>query len=49
MRYRNNKIGKDKDNINSSIVISTWQSIYKLERSFFEDYGCIGDEAHLFK
>ena len=32
------------------VTITTWQSVYKLERSFFEDYGCIiGDEAHLFK
>jgi len=32
------------------ITITTWQSIYKLERSFFEDYNVvIGDEAHLFK
>ena len=32
------------------MTITTWQSVYKLERSFFEDYGVIiGDEAHLFK
>jgi superfamily II DNA or RNA helicase len=32
------------------VTVTTWQSIYKLERSFFEDYGVvIGDEAHLFK
>jgi superfamily II DNA or RNA helicase len=32
------------------VTITTWQSIYKLERSFFEEYGVIiGDEAHLFK
>tara|TARA_R110000868_G_scaffold43748_3_gene146814 strand:- start:4316 stop:5206 length:891 start_codon:yes stop_codon:yes gene_type:complete len=32
------------------VTCSTWQSIYKLDRSFFEDYGVIiGDEAHLFK
>ena len=32
------------------VTITTWQSIYKLDRSFFEDYGVvIGDEAHLFK
>ena len=32
------------------VTITTWQSIYKLERSFFEDYSVvIGDEAHLFK
>ena len=32
------------------IVITTWQSIYKLERSWFERFDVvIGDEAHLFK
>ena len=33
-----------------SVVCTTWQSVYKLDRSFFEDYSVIiGDEAHLFK
>ena len=41
--------GKDKDT-NKPVTITTWQSIYKLEHSFFKRYGCvIGDEAHLFK
>ena len=32
------------------VTITTWQSIYKLERSWFEDFNVvIGDEAHLFK
>tara|TARA_Y100000768_G_scaffold347060_1_gene295071 strand:+ start:2068 stop:3519 length:1452 start_codon:yes stop_codon:yes gene_type:complete len=32
------------------VVISTWQSLYKLHRPYFAQYGCIiGDEAHLFK
>ena len=32
------------------VVISTWQSLYKLHRKYFAQYGCIiGDEAHLFK
>ena len=32
------------------ITISTWQSLYKQPKKFFEDYGAvIGDEAHLFK
>ena len=32
------------------VVITTWQSVYKLDRSFFEDFDVvIGDEAHLFK
>jgi superfamily II DNA or RNA helicase len=41
--------GREKTN-SSSVVITTWQSIYKLERSFFKDFNVvIGDEAHLFK
>jgi superfamily II DNA or RNA helicase len=41
--------GREKTN-EYSVTITTWQSIYKLERSFFEDYNVIiGDEAHLFK
>jgi superfamily II DNA or RNA helicase len=32
------------------VTITTWQSVYKLERKFFVDYDVvIGDEAHLFK
>ena len=41
--------GKEKTN-EYPVTITTWQSVYKLERSFFEDYSVvIGDEAHLFK
>jgi len=41
--------GKDK-NINSSIVVSTWQSIYKMPKDWFEQFGMvIGDECHGFK
>jgi superfamily II DNA or RNA helicase len=41
--------GKEKTN-EFPVTITTWQSVYKLERSFFEDYDVIiGDEAHLFK
>jgi superfamily II DNA or RNA helicase len=41
--------GREKTN-EHPVTITTWQSIYKLERSFFEDYNVIiGDEAHLFK
>ena len=41
--------GKEKTN-ELPVTITTWQSVYKLERSFFEDYTVvIGDEAHLFK
>lgn len=32
------------------IVISTWQSIYKMPKQWFKQFGCvIGDEVHLFK
>ena len=35
---------------NKSIIISTWQSIYKFPKRYFDDIDCvIGDEAHLFK
>jgi superfamily II DNA or RNA helicase len=41
--------GRDKTNTNE-VTITTWQSVYKLEKSFFEDYDVVmGDEAHLFK
>ena len=36
--------------VTKDVVISTWQSIYKMPKKYFEDFGCvIGDEAHLFK
>jgi superfamily II DNA or RNA helicase len=41
--------GREKTS-NAPVTITTWQSIYKLDRPFFEDYDVvIGDEAHLFK
>ena len=41
--------GRERTNVNE-VTITTWQSVYNLERSFFEDYDVvIGDEAHLFK
>ena len=41
--------GKEKSN-ELPVTITTWQSVYKLEKQFFEDYNVIiGDEAHLFK
>lgn len=41
--------GKDKDTM-LSIVVSTWQSIYKLGAPWFEQFGMvIGDECHGFK
>ena len=42
--------GKDKKFDNVSTVITTWQSIYKLPKAWFEQFGCvIGDECHGFK
>ena len=36
--------------ITKEITISTWQSLYKMPRKYFEQFGCIlGDEVHLFK
>lgn len=36
--------------VEKKLVISTWQSLYKMPKSYFEQFGCvIGDEAHLFK
>ena len=36
--------------VTKDVVISTWQSIYKMPKKYFEAFGCvIGDEAHLFK
>ena len=41
--------GREKET-NKNVVITTWQSIYKLNRKFYEDFEVvIGDEAHLFK
>jgi len=41
--------GKEKDT-DVPVTITTWQSVYKLPRGFFEKYNVvIGDEAHLFK
>ena len=32
------------------VIVSTWQSLYKMPGKYFNDFGCvIGDEAHLFK
>jgi superfamily II DNA or RNA helicase len=41
--------GQDKQT-NKPITISTWQSIYKMPKEYFEQFDVvIGDEAHLFK
>ena len=37
-------------NTDQSVIISTWQSIYKLDRKWFSNFEVvIGDEAHQFK
>ena len=41
--------GHDKK-VTKDVVISTWQSLYKFPKKYFEQFGCvIGDEAHTFK
>lgn len=41
--------GKDK-NTDKRIVVSTWQSIYRLGEDWFKQFGYVfGDEVHLFK
>jgi superfamily II DNA or RNA helicase len=41
--------GKEKTN-EDPVTITTWQSVFRMEKSFFKDYDVvIGDEAHLFK
>ena len=36
--------------IDKDVVISTWQSLYKMPKKYFEQFDCvIGDEAHMFK
>jgi len=41
--------GQDKQS-DKQVTISTWQSIYKLDKTYFDQFDLvIGDEAHLFK
>ena len=41
--------GREISNTNE-VTITTWQSVFRMEKSFFKDYDVIiGDEAHLFK
>jgi len=41
--------GQDKQT-DKQVVISTWQSVYEMDKRFFESFDVIiGDEAHLFK
>tara|TARA_R100000008_G_scaffold65088_1_gene42106 strand:- start:4171 stop:5658 length:1488 start_codon:yes stop_codon:yes gene_type:complete len=42
--------GKDKDYPRKRVIISTWQSIYKMRKPYFDKFGAVfGDECHLFK
>lgn len=42
--------GKDKVSKTAKLYISTWQSIYKMEPDYFEQFDFVlGDEAHQFK
>ena len=42
--------GRDKSCKSCKVVISTWQSIYKLPKEYFKQYHTVfGDECHLFK
>ena len=42
--------GREKTCKSCKVVISTWQSIYKLPKEYFEQYHVVfGDECHLFK
>ena len=42
--------GKDKGHETKKIYVSTWQSIYKMQKGYFQKFGMvIGDEAHGFK
>jgi len=41
--------GHDKK-VTKDVVISTWQSIHRMPRQYFQQFGVVfGDEAHLFK
>ena len=42
--------GQDKTHRTKPVIISTWQSVYKMHSQYFSQFGCIiGDEAHTFK
>ena len=42
--------GREKIGVTQRVIISTWQSIYKLPASWYSGFGMvIGDEAHNFK
>lgn len=42
--------GQDKIHPDKPIVISTWQSIYKMKKPYFKNFNAvIGDESHLFR
>jgi len=49
-KYCHRVYGGNERTTDKYVTISTWQSIYKLDKSFFKDFDVvIGDEAHQFK
>jgi superfamily II DNA or RNA helicase len=49
-RYVHRIFGGQDKQTDKPIVISTWQSVYEMDKAFFESFDLIiGDEAHLFK
>ena len=48
--YCHKIVGGEEKYVDNPVVISTWQSIYKEPKKFFERFDVIiGDEAHLYK
>jgi len=42
--------GGEEKNSDKRIIVSTWQSIYKMPQKYFDQFGTVmGDECHLFK
>lgn len=42
--------GQEKNSTGANIYVSTWQSLYKLDRKYFEQFDVVvGDECHQFK
>lgn len=49
-KYIHNIYGGQSNETNKRIIISTWQSIYKLPTSYFDQFNVVfGDECHLYK
>ena len=49
-KHIHNIYGGQSNETNKRIIISTWQSIYKLPTSYFDQFNVVfGDECHLYK